>query len=306
MFLGIDDNGGLVYESVGSNPDRPVMPIPMVSQAKIIGGRADWDALPGSFRTSPITLLFREDAFDPVTRTRRGRLYQSMTGASYPNHQTRVMPYPFEDLTRSQLGPDGKLHRPLSVYAAATSLFELPDRGLGATLALGNNLASSAWRIVDAEITVSDDVMLSLRSLSSYGVLPQLDVGRIEERFREDVQRSMQKVLDSAFKESPTSVVDQCRDAATVVASRWIAQQSGDDSALRKDLANVGDALAEEPRKKMVAANIAKSLAILHARGKTNEQVAKGVKPPNEDDAEFALHSLGMLVRELGWDRSCG
>lgn len=131
MFLGIDDSAGLVYESVGANPDRPVMPIPMVSQAKIIAQRSDWEALPGSFRASPITWLFREDSFDPVTRTRRVRLYQAMTGASYPNHQARVMPYPFEDLTRSQLGPDGRLHRPLSVYAAATNLFDFPNRGLG-------------------------------------------------------------------------------------------------------------------------------------------------------------------------------
>ena len=27
MFLGIDDNTGLAYESVGSTPDRPVLPI---------------------------------------------------------------------------------------------------------------------------------------------------------------------------------------------------------------------------------------------------------------------------------------
>ena len=36
MFLGIDDTTGLVYESVGSMPDRPVLPIPMVSQARLI------------------------------------------------------------------------------------------------------------------------------------------------------------------------------------------------------------------------------------------------------------------------------
>lgn len=225
------------------------MPIPMVSQATVIGQRSDWDGLPGSFRTSPITLLFREDSFDPVTRTRRGRVYQSMTGAPYPNHQSRVMPHPFENLTRSQLGPDGRLHRPLSVYAAATSLFELPNRGLGATLALGNRLASSAWQIVDLEITVSDDVMVSLRALTSYGILPLVDPDKINERFRDDIERSMGKVLHSAFKESPTSVVDQCRDAATVIASRWIAQQTGDDAALRKDLAKVGDALPPHERR---------------------------------------------------------
>ena len=94
MFLGIDDNTGLVYESVGSVPDRPVLPIPMVSQARLIADRSDWDRLPGGYRSSPFTWLFREDSFDPVTRTRRGRLCQSMSNATYPDHNIRVMPHP--------------------------------------------------------------------------------------------------------------------------------------------------------------------------------------------------------------------
>lgn len=48
MFLGIDDNTGLVYENVGSTPDRPVLPIPMVSQARLVRERGDWDGLPAS------------------------------------------------------------------------------------------------------------------------------------------------------------------------------------------------------------------------------------------------------------------
>jgi hypothetical protein len=301
VFLGIDDNTGLVYESVGSSPDRPVIPLPMVSQAKLIDRRSDWDALPASYRSSPLTLLFREDSFDATTRTRRGRLYESMTGASYPDHNARVSPLPFEDMARSHIGPDGKLHRPLNVYAAATSMFELPGRGLGATLALGNRLAASAWRIADVEITVSDDVMLSLRALSAYGVLPALDVAKVDVRFRDEVARSLQRVVDSAFRESAIAVVDQCRDAATLIGSRWVWQLSRDENVLRKDLAKVADALAEEPRKKLVAANMARSIAILHSRGKTNEQFAKALRAPSEDDAEFALHALSLLLRELDW-----
>lgn len=36
MLLGIDANTGLVYEGVGSVPNRPVLPIPMASQARLI------------------------------------------------------------------------------------------------------------------------------------------------------------------------------------------------------------------------------------------------------------------------------
>lgn len=129
MFLGIDDNTGLVYESVGSVPDRPILPIPMVSQARVIEDRKDWATLPASYRGAPHTWLFREDSFDAVTRTRRGRLYQSMQGAGYPDHSVRVMPHPFEDPGGRNTGQDGKLARPLNVYAAGTELLRCRTEG---------------------------------------------------------------------------------------------------------------------------------------------------------------------------------
>ena len=305
MFLGIDDYSGAVYESMGSAPDLPVFPLPMVSRAKIIESPADWRSLGSGPRLDANAWIFREDSFDAVTRTRRGRLYQAMTGAAYPNHSSRVLPLPYEQLSqRSHMGPDGRFPRPLHVYAAAMSLFEREGRGLGSTLALGTGMAASAWRIVDAEMTVVGDVMLTLRAQSAYGVLPALEAAKVDERFREEVSRSLQKVVDSAFKESATAVVDQCRDAATLIASRWIWQQSSDEGILRKDLAKVAEALSADPWKKFAASNIAKTIAILHARGKSNEQFAKGVKPPDEDDAEFAIHAVGLLLRELCWAQS--
>jgi len=300
MFLGIDNNTGLVYESVGSMPDRPVLPVPMVSQAHLVRERSDWDGLPASYRGAPITWLFREDAFDAVTRTRRGRLYQPMSGKGYPDYSSRVMPHPFEDPGGRSTGQDGKLARALNVYAAGTDILGEPRRGLGAKLALGNSRSASAWRIVDVEITVSDDVMLVLRSLSAFGLMPPLDLARIAPRFRDEVARATQKVVDSAFRESSVAVVDCCRDAATVITSCWLWQETGDEGFLRKELSPLSEALATE-RKKFVAANAARTIAILHSRGKSNEQLAKGVDPPTEDDAEFAVRAIALILRELGW-----
>jgi hypothetical protein len=301
MFLGFDDNTGLVYESPGSTPDRPVVPIPMVLQAKMVEHPDDWGRLSAGVRNNAQTWMFREDSFDAVTRTRRGRLYNSIQGAPYPNHNARVMAHAFEDPGGRNTSPDGKMQRPINVYAACTALLEQPKRGRGATLALGNNRAASAWRIVDVEITVTDDVMLVLKALSAFGVLPDLDAAKVDERFRSEVARALGRVVDSAFRESPTSVVDQCRDAAALIASRWIWQQSGDEGVLAKDLGKVALALEGEAHKRYAAANQCKTLAILHARGKSNEQFAKGARPPTEEDAEFAVHAVGLLLRELDW-----
>jgi hypothetical protein len=254
MFLGIDDNSGAVYESMGSAPDKPVVPLPMVSRAKIIDSASDWRSLGVGLRLDANAWLFREDSFDAVTRTRRGRLYQAMAGAAYPNHSSRVLPLPYEQASqRSHIGPDGRFPLPLHVYAAAMSLFERDGRGLGSTLALGTGIAASAWRIVDAEMTVAGDVMLTLKAQSPYGILPSLEKAQVDARFRDEVARSLQKVVDSAFKESATAVVDQCRDAAALIASRWIWQQNGDEEILRKDLAKVAEALAGDPWQRLEA-----------------------------------------------------
>jgi hypothetical protein len=255
MFLGFDDNSGLVYESAGSAPDRPVIPVPTISQAKLVGQPTDWASLGSGVRNDAQTWIFRENSFDAVTRTRRGRLYSSMTGAPYRNYNSRVMPHAFEDQGGLNTGADGKLHRPLNVYAACTSLLEQPNRGRRAMLALGNNRAASAWRIVDVEITATDDVMLVLKALSAYGVVPDLDAAKVHERFRSEVARALGRVVDSAFRESPTSVIDQCKDAATLIASRWVWQRSGDEGVLAKDLAKVAETVEAEPHKKYAAAN---------------------------------------------------
>lgn len=171
MFLGIDTMG-LLYEGVGSTPDRLVPPIPMVSQARLIADRSQWGSMPAGYRGAPLTWLYREEFFDAVTRTRRGRLYQYVTGASYPDHNVQVMPHPFEDPGGRNIGQNGKLRRPLNMCAAGTSFLEQPRSGLGCTLALGNNLAASDWRIVDVEITVSDDM-----ARSSFALVVRLNAG---------------------------------------------------------------------------------------------------------------------------------
>jgi hypothetical protein len=39
----------------------------------------------------------------------------------------------------------------------------------------------------------------------------------------------------------------------------------------------------------------------MHSRGKSNEQHTRGVREPIDEDAEFAVHALGLVMREIGW-----
>lgn len=92
MYLGICNNTGLVYEGLGA-ADIPSVPTPSITQAKLISAEADWQDLPRGLAVDPLRWIFREDSFDPVTRTRRGRLYEPQPGQGQPNQQ-RVGPHP--------------------------------------------------------------------------------------------------------------------------------------------------------------------------------------------------------------------
>jgi hypothetical protein len=154
--------------------------------------------------------VFREDTFDAVTRTRRGRLYQPVDGRQQPSNQ-HVVPHPYEDPFGRTEGPGGRTTKSMFVYAACISLLSKPRRGLGLTLALGTPRAVSAWRIVQTEVLASGSVMVTLKSLSAFGILPDIDKSDIPEEFKKSAEQALERVLNSAFRETPVSAIDPCR-----------------------------------------------------------------------------------------------
>jgi hypothetical protein len=97
------------------------------------------------------------------------------------------------------------------VYAACISLLSKPRRGLGLTLALGTPRAVSAWRIVQTEVLASGSVMVTLKSLSAFGILPDIDKSDIPEEFKKSAEQALERVLNSAFRETPVSAIDPGR-----------------------------------------------------------------------------------------------
>jgi hypothetical protein len=296
VYLGIDTQTGLIYEGAG-NPDMPVLPLPTVTQAKLIERPEDWDSLPGGLSLDPFKWVFREDSFDASTRIRRGRLYQSHGGTQPSIH--RVVRHPCEPAGPSSIS--AYTSKSLNAYTSCYELLNMPRKGLGLTLALGGGLGASGWRIIQAEMLASRAVMVTLKSLSSYDILPEMDAAKIAEEYRSQVAQAMERVLDSAFRASPISVVDHCRDALAVVLARWMTQNGGDPKALSDDLAKLAGAVEKAPHEKVCAGNMGKVVAILHNRGKTNQQISNGWRPLAEEDAAMAVQALGFTIRELGW-----
>jgi hypothetical protein len=298
MHLAICKHTGLVYEGMGA-ADIPSIPTPSTTQAKLIEAEGDWQDLPRGLAVDSLRWLFREDSFDPVTRIRRGRLYEPQPGQGQPNQQ-RVGPHPYEDPMMRQVGAGGRVAKALYTFTACHPLLNLPNQGQGMTLALGDARAASPWRIIQTELLAGGSVMVTLKSFSAFAIIPAVDYAQVAPEHRPAVADAIERVMNSAFRETPTSVVDHCRAALTVLLSRWLVQTlREDDGALALDLGPLARRM--EAHEMVCVASAAHIVARLHARGKPNEQQARGLRPPESGDDEFALEAVGLAIRDLGW-----
>jgi hypothetical protein len=170
-------------------------------------------------------------------------------------------------------------------------------------MVLGQVDAHSVWKIVQVERSLGSDVLLALRAESALGVLPELDPTRIDPSNFVNIKSAYDRALDAAYRELPTSVVDQCRNAAVVFVSRWMQQQDGSQSPIEKDLGAWIKAIQSRfGDKEMVALrSTLEIIARLHSRGKDNERHKMSLRTVEEDDGVLAVQALGFVLRELGW-----
>ena len=302
MYLGIDNNTGLIYEGAGG-ADIPAIPTPAVTQAKLVERMGQLAGIPAGLISDAFSWVFREDSFDPVSRTRRGRLYQPHMN-SQP-HSVRVSPHPYDFAGRwPGTDPEKNFQKSLFVYTQCSQMLNMPSKGMGAILALGSPQAASFWRIVQTEMLVTRAVMVTLKALSAYDILPDLQEAVVSEEFRTEAKSALEKVVDAAFRESPESVVDRCRNALTVLMSRWLVQQGHDPKVLGWDLGEVAKAIGEKPYSRICPANSGRIVAQLHNRTKQNVVHEKSLRPLVEEDAEHAIQAVGLTLRDLGWAKS--
>jgi len=297
MYLGIEMNTGHVYEG-NSAPQFAVWPRPAISLAKLIEADDDWLRLPANMGSTPFAWVFREDSFDPVTRVRRGRLYETM-GNAQPQYLP-VSAHPLDHDAARAIAASRQLTKSLYAYQPCQTLVLRPDRGLGTVLALGTGRAASAWRVIQVEVLVDEDILVSLKALSAYGILPEVAQEKVSDDHRQRVLRAVDRVLNAAFRESPISIIDHCRNAAQVVLSCWMVQAGAGEGIMAKDLDEVCKAV-EQKFKKMAARDAANIVRLLHSRGKANKQETESLRLAVEEDAELSIQALGFLLREVGW-----
>ncbi|MDO8729505.1 MAG: hypothetical protein Q7K26_06550 [bacterium] len=301
--LGIDRQNGLIYEGRG-DPSYPVWPTPVFSQVTLIETPIDFQKIPHDFEREPFTWVFREDFFDPVSRIRRGRLFQKFGNQGHEYTNVEVHPALRSDI--QSLQPNGKVQKSLSIFIECTELLNKPNKGEGLKLAIGVVGAFSMWRIVQTERTIGLDILVTLRAESAFGILPELDVNKIQPESLASITSAIARVLDAAYKELPTSVVDQCRNAATVLISRWMQYEMEIEKPTEKDLGalikEVNKQFCEKP--KVALCSALEIINRLHPRGKDNEAARMELRTVSESDAELAVHALGFVIRDIGWAKA--
>lgn len=299
MFA-IDVDKRLFYEGSPSLYGFGIWPSPFTSIATLISQQGDWDNIPATADLAWTKLVFREDAFDPVTRIRRGRLYQRY---DVQPAQWRVQRHPASPLESGGVDLSGLFVKSLYTYSPWVGGSE-SSKGRGSVLfALGVRDSYTLWTLLSVERLSTGEDLLTLRARSSLGAMPSLDEAAIPSDGVDDIRRQIDRVSDAEHRQGPEAIIDACRYAAPAAIGLWLADREGDARFRAVDLNEHIKRLERDASPMALLINAAKVIARLHARLKPNEEFSRGARRLTEADAEAALASMSLVLRELGWAR---
>lgn len=299
MMIGIDDNQNLVYEG-RTFFGHALLPAPFLSPAFIQPDTAS-NLVPSRFlnlHVLPLT-LFREDAFDPVSRIRRGRFYKA--GPSQPV-SWRVYPHPAFPEQPDNAYEAGALGKTLFTFQSiflASEFRELPTHQL--LVSLGSEESYSVWTVLGIERIATGEELVTLKARQGIGALPRLRDAAIPELGRQKVIAVLEKLAEDFRRAGPESVVDCAREAATAALSVYMQ-----DRKLVGPGLDLGDLLKElrsasDEHIRRIAISAGEIVQRFHSRRKNAEQEKRVLRPIREQDAELAVQCVGTILCELGW-----
>ena len=292
MNLGIDKNHNLFYEGK-SHWGHAVWPSPVVTRAEIIT-EPEGRLHPEDRRNLVADrMVFREDSFDPVTRVRRGRFYKA--GDRQPSEwHVQVHPaVPNEALRADQ----GIIKKSLDTYYGHPIWHQFSKCRKQPLVLLGVEDRFTIWNIIAIESISTGEDLVTLKSCSSFGILPEVESSKIPQSSRKAVMESLHTFVDEVHRAAPASVIDRARDSVSQLLLTYF-DLHGENA---KDLGALIKYLEHKDRQKMIAVAAAKIIARLHARAKPVEKTKRSLREICQQDAELAAQCLGVILCELGW-----
>ncbi len=295
--LGIREDNRLVYEGY-SGYGYGLWPSPILSPATFISFFEKNYDLPIRSDRFSIKYLFREEGFDPVSRTRRGRFYKR--DGQQPN-QWFVQPHPILIQERRYDGLN-ELKKMLYTYSTFQFFSVVKRSEIKEKLVfLGHDDAHSICSIINVETIATNEDLVTLKSRPTFGIIPNLNEGDIPDKRRTAVTNSLILFSNEVHKASPISIIDRARDAAAAMLGAYVEKENIgrfdlDLNDLIKKVRNSG-----KDKRKLIAENAADIVRIFHARAKPSEMERRNLRPITEQDAELAINCVGTILCELGW-----
>lgn len=290
IYLGICTNSGAIYEGLSTSSGYRVLPTPILVPVRFSDGGPLAEIV--DHGRGLADMIFREDDFDAVTKIRRGRVFNA-------KNQSQPWKWYVQDPNRRDLKTTG----PAAVQQIDLFTFQRDPlselRGKASQslpkVVLGADPYKTFWRIVSIESSVSGTPVLTLKAHHSLSDLPALALPKIPVDVRKPITDAVEKVEASLDRLSPTDVIDRCRDALGIV----FGTLAGDRG---KDLVPAISAfVTKNGGKEGLSSWAGLIVGRLHARGKPNEQHARSVRPPSDEDAQLAVRCLCFVLVENGW-----
>jgi hypothetical protein len=294
VVLGIEENRGLIYEGSGTY-GHGVWPAPVITPAKIVFETAGPLKATGSNDCATSAYKFREDAYDPIARIRRGRFYSGHGVQSQPK-EWFLQPHPALPFELRETD-DHKIRKRLHTFNKVNFYNDfIKGKNEQPLVLLGIDDRFTVWTVVDVEaISTGEDLVTLKSAMNSFGILPKYNTKKIDKKFRAQVVECLDTFTDEVYRSAPVSVIDRARDAASQILLAYF-KLTGKEV---KDLSRIAELLSKKDL--MVAANSAHSIARLHSRAKPSEKHRRKVRPIREQDAEFAVKCVGIILCEIGW-----
>lgn len=279
MYIGIDSENGRILEGTSITSGRILSGMPLISPCKLT---VDGSDLCEGFGSTDVIdrIYFREDFYDPRSRIRRGRLYKACDHFNQP-----------------WLIIGGGTTRHMETYGRHSAwLYSQQNNQKKIYALLGDKNRFTRWLIVDIEVIHTGEELITLKALTSFGLLPELLENEIPVANLSVIKNKLQQLIDDMYVASAESTVDNCREAASAIIGAYVDQP-------HKDLGKLISSLGEAPHQKRVAASAASVINLFHPRRKTSEQMKLGLRAISDDDAQFAISSVGLILVELNWGR---
>lgn len=295
--IGIDTDNYLVYEG-RSLYGHGVWPSPSVLPA-IIFDEHNGDLTPsGNVRNDLPPFILIDDGYDPTSRVRKGRIYEKRQ--TVQPCEWHVYPHPAAPDKAEKINPNGVTRKQLATYCEFNFYPKLKELGVREPLIiLGSNLQFTIWSVIDVETSMSSETILFLKARKTIGVIPKIDYSVIDEQHHSQIRGKLDILSDEVHRAGPDSIVNSSREAACAIINTYLLS----NEFLTDECKDLGQLVMplQQKAKKYIVANCADTLAKLHSRTKYTEQENNDLRPVDERDAELAVQSIGIILREFDW-----